>query len=66
MKYEDYKTFRMALGGKLLEVEIGKVCELANGQAWIRYGDKNIIRGILIIKSLNISMSMTYFVYPLP
>lgn len=39
MKYEDYKTFRMALGGKLLEVEIGKVCELANGQAWIRYGD---------------------------
>ena len=39
MKYEDYKTFRMALGGKLLEVEIGKVCELANGQAWVKYGD---------------------------
>jgi len=33
MKYEDYKTFRTAIGGKLLEVEIGKVCELANGQA---------------------------------
>ena len=30
MKYEDYKTFRTAIGGKLLEVEIGKVCELAN------------------------------------
>ncbi len=39
MKYEDYKTFRTAIGGKLMEVEIGKVCELANGQAWIRYGD---------------------------
>ena len=39
MKYEDYKTFRTAIGGKLLEVEIGKVCELANGQAWVKYGD---------------------------
>lgn len=39
MKYEDYKTFRTAIGGKLMEVEIGKVCELTNGQAWIRYGD---------------------------
>ncbi len=39
MKYEDYKTFRTAIGGKLMEVEIGKVCELANGQAWVKYGD---------------------------
>ena len=39
MKYEDYRTFKTAIGGKLLEVEIGKVCELANGQAWVRYGD---------------------------
>ena len=39
MKYTDYKTFRTAIGGKLLEVEIGKVCELANGQAWVKYGD---------------------------
>lgn len=39
MKYTDYKTFRAAIGGKLLEVEIGKVCELANGQAWVKYGD---------------------------
>lgn len=39
MKYENYKTFRTAIGGKLMEVEIGKVCELANGQAWVKYGD---------------------------
>ena len=32
MKYEGYKTFRMALGGRLLECEIGKVCEQTNGQ----------------------------------
>ncbi|MGI6721835.1 MAG: polyribonucleotide nucleotidyltransferase [Anaerovoracaceae bacterium] len=39
MKYEDYKTFRTALGGRLLELEIGKVCEQTNGQVWVRYGD---------------------------
>jgi polyribonucleotide nucleotidyltransferase len=39
MKYEDYRTFKTAIGGKLLELEIGKVCELANGQVWVRYGD---------------------------
>ena len=39
MKYENYRTFKTAIGGKLLELEIGKHCELANGQVWVRYGD---------------------------
>ncbi len=39
MKYEDYKVYRTAIGGKLLELEIGKVCEMANGQVMVRYGD---------------------------
>ena len=39
MRFEDYKTYRTALGGKLLELEIGKVCELTNGQVTLRYGD---------------------------
>lgn len=39
MRYEDYKTFRTAIGGKLLELEIGKVCEQANGQVMVKYGD---------------------------
>ncbi len=39
MEFTDYRTFRTAVGGRLLEVEIGKVCEQANGQAWIKYGD---------------------------
>lgn len=38
-RFEDYRTFRTAVGGRLLEVEIGKVCEQANGQAMLRYGD---------------------------
>ncbi|QAT43119.1 polyribonucleotide nucleotidyltransferase [Aminipila luticellarii] len=38
-RFEDYRTFRTALGGRLLQVEIGKVCEQANGQAMLRYGD---------------------------
>ena len=39
MKFTDYRTFKTAIGGKLLELEIGKVCELANGQGMGRYGD---------------------------
>ncbi|MDO4745165.1 MAG: polyribonucleotide nucleotidyltransferase [Bacillota bacterium] len=39
MKYTDYRVFKTAIGGKLLELEIGKVCELANGQVMVRYGD---------------------------
>ena len=39
MKFTDYRTFKTAIGGKLLELEIGKVCELANGQVMVRYGN---------------------------
>ena len=39
MKYTDYRTFRTALGGRLLEMEIGKVCEQTNGQVMVKYGD---------------------------
>ena len=39
MKFTDYRTFKTAIGGKLLELEIGKVCELTNGQVMVRYGD---------------------------
>ncbi len=39
MRYEEYKTFRTAVGGKLLQLEIGKVCEQANGQVMVKYGD---------------------------
>lgn len=38
-RFTDYKTFRTALGGRLLQFEIGKVCEQANGQVTVRYGD---------------------------
>lgn len=38
-RFTDYRTFMYPLGGRLLQVEIGKVCEQANGQAWVRYGD---------------------------
>lgn len=39
MRFEDYRTFKTALGGRLLQFEIGKVCEMANGQVMMRYGD---------------------------
>ena len=34
-RFEDYRTFRTAVGGRLLELEIGKVCEQANGQVMV-------------------------------
>jgi len=39
MRFEDYRTFKTAVGGRLLQAEIGKVCEMANGQVMMRYGD---------------------------
>lgn len=38
-RFTDYHTFRTALGGRLLQLEIGKVCEQANGQVTVKYGD---------------------------
>ena len=50
MKFEDFKTFRTAIGGKLLEVEIGKVAEQTNGQAWVRYGDSVVSTTVVASK----------------
>ncbi|MBK5253280.1 MAG: polyribonucleotide nucleotidyltransferase [Peptostreptococcaceae bacterium] len=38
-RFEDYKVFKTAVGGRLLQFEIGKVCEQANGQVTMRYGE---------------------------
>lgn len=38
-RFEDYRVFRTAVGGRLLQLEIGKVCEQANGQVMVKYGD---------------------------
>jgi polyribonucleotide nucleotidyltransferase len=38
-RFEDYRVFKTAVGGRLLQFEIGKVCEQANGQVTVRYGD---------------------------
>ena len=39
MRFEDYRVFKTAIGGRLLQLEIGKVCEMANGQVMLKYGD---------------------------
>ena len=39
MRFEDYRTFKTAVGGRLLQLEIGKVCEMAGGQVMVKYGD---------------------------
>ncbi|MDD2215884.1 MAG: polyribonucleotide nucleotidyltransferase [Eubacteriales bacterium] len=39
MKFTDYKTYRTAVGGRLLQVEVGKLAQLAGGAVTMRYGD---------------------------
>ena len=39
LRNQTYRTFKTAVGGRLLQMEIGKVCELANGQVMVKYGD---------------------------
>ena len=38
-RFTDYRTFKTAIGGRLLQLEIGKVCEQANGQVMVKYGE---------------------------
>ena len=38
-RFTDYRTYKTALGGRLLQFEIGKVAEQANGAVTVRYGD---------------------------
>ena len=39
MRFTDYKVFKTALGGRLLQIEVGKVAEQANGAVTVRYGE---------------------------
>ena len=38
-RIEDYRSFKTAVGGRLMELEIGKVARQANGQCWVKYGE---------------------------
>ena len=37
--FENYKVFKTTFAGRELSVETGKVCGLANGSCWVRYGE---------------------------
>ena len=39
----DFKVFEMELAGKTLRVETGKLAQLANGAAFVRYGDTVVL-----------------------
>jgi polyribonucleotide nucleotidyltransferase len=39
MRFEDYKEFPIAVGGRPMIAEIGKVAEQANGAVTVRYGE---------------------------
>ena len=37
--FENYRVFKTMFAGRELSVETGKVCGLANGSCWVRYGE---------------------------
>ncbi len=37
------KIFKMELGGRTMEVEIGRLANLAGGAALMKYGDTNVL-----------------------
>ena len=37
--FDNYKVFKTTFAGRELTVETGKVCELADGSCWVRYGE---------------------------
>ena len=44
--FEKYKTFKTTYAGRELVVETGKVCELANGSCWVRYGETVVMANV--------------------
>ncbi|MBQ1407976.1 MAG: polyribonucleotide nucleotidyltransferase, partial [Eubacterium sp.] len=42
-RYTDYRSFKTAIGGRLMELEIGRVCEQANGEVLVKYGDSVVL-----------------------
>ena len=41
--FENYRTFSCEIAGRPLVVETGKIAQLANGSALVRYGDTVIL-----------------------
>lgn len=44
--FEKYKTFKTTYAGRELIVETGKMCELANGSCWVRYGETVVMANV--------------------
>ncbi|MCQ2547850.1 MAG: polyribonucleotide nucleotidyltransferase [Clostridia bacterium] len=49
-RFEDYRTFRMAVGGRLLELEIGKLAEQTNGEVIVKYGETVVVVNVCASK----------------
>jgi len=43
MRFTDYKVFKTEIGGRTLELEVGKVAQLASGSVFVKYGDTNVL-----------------------
>ena len=54
-RFTDYRTFKTAVGGRLLEFELGKICEQANGQVMVKYGELSVLQSALLRKLERIS-----------
>ena len=42
-RFTDYKVFKYPLAGRLLQLEVGKYAEQANGAVMVKYGDTSVL-----------------------
>ncbi len=47
MRFTDYKVFKTEVGGRSLEIEVGKMAQLASGSVFVKYGDTNVIVAVV-------------------
>ena len=51
------KVFSMDLAGRKLEVEVGRIAQMANGSALVKYGNTVVLSTITNIESISVSSS---------
>jgi len=47
MKFTDYKVFKTEVGGRSLEIEVGKMAQLASGSVFVKYGETNVLVAVV-------------------
>ena len=62
--FENHREFKTMFAGRELTVETGKVCGLANGSCWVKYGETVVM--VNVTASRNPREGVDFFPEPTP